>query len=97
MTEFEFQIDNFMLYCTSRNLAKKTLASYEQTLKLFRLFLKETFGIEMHVKYNQAISDNIFAICRREVNIPLLLASKPKTKISLNGDRIIKSKYQQQP
>ncbi|WP_218619266.1 hypothetical protein [Paenibacillus sp. P46E] len=27
MTDFEFQIDNSILYCTSRNLAKKTLGS----------------------------------------------------------------------
>ncbi|WP_237690661.1 site-specific integrase [Paenibacillus caui] len=35
-----------MLYCRSRNLAKKTLASYEQTLKLFGVYLKEHFQIE---------------------------------------------------
>lgn len=29
--EFEFQIDNFMVYCDSKNLSKKTKASYEQT------------------------------------------------------------------
>ncbi|GIQ65890.1 hypothetical protein PACILC2_44580 [Paenibacillus cisolokensis] len=46
MTDFEFQLDNFMLYCTSRNLAKKTLASYEQSLKLFGLYLQDTFQIE---------------------------------------------------
>jgi integrase/recombinase XerD len=45
MTEFDFQIENFMLYCTSKNLAPKTLASYEQTLKLFGLFLDDKFGI----------------------------------------------------
>jgi len=46
MTDFEFQLDNFMLYCTSRNLAKKTLASYEQSLKLFGLYLQKAFQIE---------------------------------------------------
>jgi len=46
MTEFEFQVDNFMLYCTSRNLARKTLASYEQTLKLFGIYLAQVHGIE---------------------------------------------------
>lgn len=35
-----------MLYCSSKNLSRKTLVSYEQTLKLFTLFLKQSFGIE---------------------------------------------------
>lgn len=29
-----------MLYCTSKNLSPKTLSSYEQTLKLFALYLQ---------------------------------------------------------
>lgn len=41
MTDFEFQIENFMLYCSSQNLAKKTLASYEQSLKLFSLYVRD--------------------------------------------------------
>ncbi|HDR7471012.1 integrase [Bacillus toyonensis] len=32
MTEFELQLDNFMLYCSSKNLLTKTLKSYDQTL-----------------------------------------------------------------
>lgn len=46
MTDMEFHIDNFMLYCSSKNLSLKTLAFYEQTLKLFTLFLKQSFDIE---------------------------------------------------
>lgn len=46
MTDFEFQLDNFMLYCSSKNLARKTLASYEQTMKLFGKYLSEQFQIE---------------------------------------------------
>jgi integrase/recombinase XerD len=46
MTDLEFQIDNFMLYCSSKNLARKTLASYEQTLKLFGKYLQEESKIE---------------------------------------------------
>ncbi|WP_407668703.1 tyrosine-type recombinase/integrase [Paenibacillus bouchesdurhonensis] len=45
MTGLEFELDNFMLYCTSRNLSKKTLASYEQALKLFCNYLQEHFNI----------------------------------------------------
>ena len=46
MTGMEFQLDSFMLYCSSKNLSRKTLASYEQTLKLFVMYLKEQFDIE---------------------------------------------------
>ncbi|KEO83275.1 site-specific integrase [Tumebacillus flagellatus] len=45
MTNFEFQIDNFMLYCSSKNLSKKTLASYEQALKLFAFYAQKEFDI----------------------------------------------------
>ena len=45
MTEFEYQLDNFMLYCDSKNLSIKTLASYEQTLKLFQIYLKNEHNI----------------------------------------------------
>lgn len=46
MTEIDLQIDSFMLYCDSKHLSKKTLSSYEQTLKLFVLYLKDEFKIE---------------------------------------------------
>ncbi len=46
MTDFEFQLENFMLYCSSKNLSRKTLASYEQTLKLFGKYLSEQSQIE---------------------------------------------------
>lgn len=46
MTGLEFQLDSFMLYCSSKNLSRKTLASYEQTLKLFVMYLKDQFDIE---------------------------------------------------
>ncbi len=46
MTDVEFQIDNFMLYCTSKNLSRKTLASYEQTLKLFAQYLQKEHNID---------------------------------------------------
>lgn len=32
LTEFELQLGNFMLYCSSKNLSTKTLKSYDQTL-----------------------------------------------------------------
>ncbi|MEH6949640.1 tyrosine-type recombinase/integrase [Bacillus sp. JJ634] len=41
----ELQLDNFMLYCSSKNLSKKTMRSYEQTLRLFVLYMEEQFQI----------------------------------------------------
>jgi site-specific recombinase XerD len=34
MERIDIQIDEFMIYCQSKNLSKKTMASYEQTLRL---------------------------------------------------------------
>lgn len=52
MREIDLSIESFMLYCDSKNLSKKTLASYEQTLKLFVLFLENEHKITKaeHVK-----------------------------------------------
>lgn len=38
MTEYDFDrmIDEYLVYCHSRQLSKKTMASYEQSLRLFR-------------------------------------------------------------
>lgn len=46
VNDIEFHLDNFMLYCASRNLSRKTLASYEQTLKLFITYLQREFQID---------------------------------------------------
>ncbi|OMF45542.1 tyrosine-type recombinase/integrase [Paenibacillus amylolyticus] len=46
MNDIEFQLDNFMLYCSSKNLSRKTLSSYEQTLKLFVAYLNREFQID---------------------------------------------------
>ena len=35
MKKIDFMIDEFMFYCDSKNLSKKTMMSYEQTLRLF--------------------------------------------------------------
>ena len=46
LSDMEFQLDNFMIYCSSKNLSKKTMRSYEQTLRLFNLYMKEEFKID---------------------------------------------------
>lgn len=38
-------IDEFMFYCDSKNLSKKTMMSYEQTLRLFSKYLEEEMDI----------------------------------------------------
>ena len=43
---FDWQIDEFMIYCRSRQLRQKTLSSYEQTLRLFERWCKEQLKIE---------------------------------------------------
>lgn len=45
MSEFEHQLDNFMLYNESKNLSRKTLASYEQTLRLLQIYLENEHNI----------------------------------------------------
>jgi len=45
MNDFEFHVDNFMLYCESKNLSRKTLGSYEQTLRLFQFYLENEHDI----------------------------------------------------
>ena len=44
--DFDFQLDNFMLYCRTKQLRQKTMSSYEQTLRLFQRWLKEELCIE---------------------------------------------------
>lgn len=50
MNDIEFQLDNFMLYCSSKNLSRKTLASYEQALKLFAVYMQEKFSVQETTK-----------------------------------------------
>lgn len=40
MKDFDYHIEDFMLYCVSKNLSQKTMRSYEQTLKLFQLYME---------------------------------------------------------
>ncbi len=41
MEQIDYDVDDFMNYCEVKNLSKKTLSSYEQTLKLLVLYLKD--------------------------------------------------------
>ena len=41
MKDFDYYVEDFMLYCSAKNLAIKTMKSYEQTLKLFQLYMEK--------------------------------------------------------
>ncbi|MGE7921236.1 tyrosine-type recombinase/integrase [Viridibacillus sp. NPDC093762] len=43
--EFDLQLDSFMLHCDAKHLSKKTLKSYDQTLRLFAKYLDVELGI----------------------------------------------------
>lgn len=45
MKDFDYYIEDFMLFCVSKNLSQKTMKSYEQTLKLFQLYMEKEQGI----------------------------------------------------
>lgn len=43
--DFDWQTNEFMLYCRTTQLREKTMLSYEQTLRLFERWCKEEQGI----------------------------------------------------
>ena len=43
--DFEWQIDEFMVDCRSRQLRPKTMSSYEQALRLFARWCRENMNI----------------------------------------------------
>ena len=46
MEQIDYDVDEFMDYCTSKNLATNTIGSYEQTLRLFTQYLKEKYKVK---------------------------------------------------
>ena len=53
-TSFDWQIDEFMVNCRSRQLREKTMASYEQALRLFERWCKEQMMIDDVDKITEA-------------------------------------------
>ncbi|MDU4749531.1 MAG: site-specific integrase [Clostridium butyricum] len=43
--DFHESINDFMIYCTNKDLTKKTMKSYEGTLKLFAKYLADEVNI----------------------------------------------------
>lgn len=57
MKKIDYDIDDFMDYCTAKNLAEKTINSYEQTLRLLSRYLIEVQNVksaedtkELHIR-----------------------------------------------
>ncbi|MBK3494046.1 hypothetical protein JFL43_04055 [Viridibacillus sp. YIM B01967] len=46
ITEFDLQLDSFMLHCDAKYLSPKILKSFEQTVTLFGNYLKQELKIE---------------------------------------------------
>ena len=51
---FDWQIDEFMIYCQSKQLRPKTMQSYEQALRLFARWCEEERHIEAVDKVKEA-------------------------------------------
>ena len=44
--EFDQHIDEYMIYCRSRQLRPKTMLSYERTLRLFERWCRDEMDID---------------------------------------------------
>ena len=52
---FDWQISEYMVYCRSRQLRKKTMDSYEQGLRLFERWSQEQMGIDDVSRITEAV------------------------------------------
>lgn len=55
MERIDIHIDEFMIYCQSKNLSIKTMASYEQTLRLFAKYLEEEQSLTDITKISEKV------------------------------------------
>ncbi|WP_342436345.1 site-specific integrase [Paenibacillus sp. FSL L8-0436] len=46
ISELEYYLEDFLAYCQNKNLSRKTIGSYEQSLKLFIAYLKDKHDVE---------------------------------------------------
>ena len=58
------------MYCQSKNLSPKTLSSYEQSLKLFMLYLKNEHEIEAPKYVKAGHIRQYVSTFKNEENIP---------------------------
>lgn len=54
-TAFDWQIDEFMVNCRSRQLRERTMGSYEQTLRLFERWCREQMNLDDVDKITESV------------------------------------------
>lgn len=55
LSEIEFYLEDFLLYCELKNLSEKTLKSYDQSIKLFLVCQRSEYEIEDPEKVRPAM------------------------------------------
>lgn len=81
LNDFEYMVEDYGLYCTSKNLSQKTLKSYDQTLKLFAMYLEKELGITSfeqvetthirhYIRFLQERGKYTVAIANKDINRP---------------------------
>ena len=80
MTEltFEWQIDEFLIYCHSKQLRPKTTQSYEQALRLFARWCEEERHIDAVDKVKEADIRKVF------IGSSILFLERKRTKKNFN-------------
>ena len=53
--DFDWQIDEFMIYCRSKQLRERTMLSYEQALRLFQRWCAEQLNITEVNKVTESV------------------------------------------
>lgn len=81
LNNFEYMIEDYSLYCTSKNLSQKTIISYDKTLQLFAMYLENELNvvsfeqvepkhIRHYIKYLQERGKYTVAIANVDINSP---------------------------
>lgn len=66
MQKIDFEVDDFINYCDYKNLSQKTIASYEQTLRLFARYLQDNCNITSTEQVKEkTIADYIASVKER--------------------------------
>ncbi len=80
--EFKFHLEDFLLFCTSKNLSKKILKSYDQTLNLFFYYIEngldldtpldvKTPHLRQYIKYLQEREKYTVKTTNMDMNCPV--------------------------
>ena len=55
LLSFDYQIDEFMMYCKSAQLRQKTMNSYEQALRLFERWCADNYDVTTVDQVNESL------------------------------------------